>query len=60
MNIEWTRIASPVGELTIAAYDGRLVNLCFEGWWTKRHAALARRFPDSRFVAVKDPAGAVC
>ncbi len=59
MKIETARMHSPVGLLTIAAIDGRLVGLCFDGLWQRRERDLARRFPSCSFAIVADPAGAV-
>lgn len=59
MRIEVAQKNSPVGVLTIAAIDGRLAGLCFEGLWQRRERALARRFASCEIVATPDPAGAV-
>jgi len=59
MIFEHTELASPVGNLSIAASGGRLVALCFEGIWDERVRSLERRFPGSRFHTAKDPAGVV-
>lgn len=59
MKIERSQMRSPVGRLTIAAREGRLVALCFEGLWERRQRALGRKLGDVRFVASRDPAGAV-
>lgn len=57
MTIECAQMDSPVGTLTLAVHEGRLVGLCFDGLWARREKALARQLPSSRFVAATDPAG---
>lgn len=42
MRIEIAETLSPVGKLTIAVHDGRLVGLCFEGLWPRRRGALEK------------------
>ncbi|MFN2425487.1 MAG: methylated-DNA--[protein]-cysteine S-methyltransferase [Candidatus Binatia bacterium] len=59
MKIEIAELASPVGNLTIAVNDGRLVGLCFEGLWPRRRSALEKRDANCTFVPARDPRG-VC
>lgn len=59
MNIECRTIDSPVGRLTLAAHEGRLVALCFDGLWERRERQLRRIEPRCRFEEAGDPAGAV-
>jgi methylated-DNA-[protein]-cysteine S-methyltransferase len=59
MNIECAEMASPVGRLSLAVSSGRLIALCFEGHWQKRHAALKQHFGDATFVSSPDPARVV-
>lgn len=58
MIIEWTEVPSPVGTLTLAAAESRLVALCFAGLWEKRVRDFERRFEDCRLVRRGDAAGA--
>jgi methylated-DNA-[protein]-cysteine S-methyltransferase len=57
MIIECSELASPVGRLTLAVTDAKLIGLCFEGHWQRRHVALKKRFPSCSFASVPDPAG---
>jgi len=57
MNIERCTIDSPVGPLTLAAHEGALVALCFEGLWERRERQLRRVDPACRFEEGADPAG---
>jgi methylated-DNA-[protein]-cysteine S-methyltransferase len=57
MIIECSELASPVGRLTLAVADSKLVALCFEGHWQRRHEALKKHFPSCSFASVPDPAG---
>jgi methylated-DNA-[protein]-cysteine S-methyltransferase len=59
MKIEHCKVDSPVGPLTLAAREGALVALCFEGLWERRERQLRRIVPDCRFEEAADPAGAV-
>ncbi len=59
MIIECSEIASPVGRLTLAVSGTKLIGLCFEGHWQRRHEALRKRFPSSSFASSADPAGVV-
>jgi len=59
MTIECTQMDSPVGTLTLAVHEGRLVGLCFEGLWARREKALSKQLPACRFVSASDPAGVV-
>lgn len=59
MIIERCTIASPVGPLTLAAADGKLLALSFGELWERRERALLRLAPGCRFVEAGDPAGAV-
>ncbi|MFN2377315.1 MAG: methylated-DNA--[protein]-cysteine S-methyltransferase [Candidatus Binatia bacterium] len=58
MIIEWTEVPSPVGRLTLAAAESRLVALCFDGLWEKRIRDFEQRFENCRFVRRSDAAGA--
>lgn len=58
MHITRCTLDSPVGRLTLAAHDDRLVGLCFEGLWERRERALLRLAPACRFTDASDPAGA--
>jgi len=57
MKIETAELASPVGNLTIAVSEGRLVGLCFEGLWERRREALERGAAGCTFARASDPAG---
>jgi methylated-DNA-[protein]-cysteine S-methyltransferase len=57
MKIEIAETSSPVGRLTLAVHDTRLVGLCFEGLWPRRRNALERRDGACTFVRSADPAG---
>jgi methylated-DNA-[protein]-cysteine S-methyltransferase len=59
MKIETAQLASPVGNLTIAVNEGRLVGLCFEGLWERRRLSFERRDAGATFVTAADPAGVV-
>jgi methylated-DNA-[protein]-cysteine S-methyltransferase len=56
-NLEIAELDSPVGRLTIAARDGRLVSLCFDGLWPRRLAWLTKRHGDVHCRVTRDPAG---
>jgi methylated-DNA-[protein]-cysteine S-methyltransferase len=57
MIIECSELASPVGRLSLAVREAKLIGLCFEGHWQRRHAALKKRFPACSFTSSADPAG---
>jgi len=62
VKIEIAETSSPVGKLTIAVHDGRLVGLCFEGLWPRRRDALerhalAKHATACTFVRAADPGG---
>ena len=57
MIIECSELQSPVGRLTLAVTDAKLIGLCFEGHWQRRHVTLKKRFPSCSFESVSDPAG---
>jgi methylated-DNA-[protein]-cysteine S-methyltransferase len=57
--IQCAEIVSPIGRLTLAVADTRLIGLCFEGLWQRRHVALKKRFPACSFESAPDPAGVV-
>lgn len=57
MKIEIADIASPVGNLTIAVAENRLVGLCFEGLWPRRRSALEKRDSGCTFARTGDPGG---
>jgi methylated-DNA-[protein]-cysteine S-methyltransferase len=62
MKIEIAETSSPVGTLTIAVHDRRLVGLCFEGLWPRRRNALEKHALEKdgaacTFVRVVDPGG---
>lgn len=59
MTIDTARFRSPVGELTLAARDTRVVAICFEGTWESRRERLAARFPGDAFREARDPAGTI-
>lgn len=59
MKIEIAEAASPVGTLTIAVHDSRLVGLCFEGLWPRRRNALEKHDSTCTFVRRADPGGVV-
>jgi methylated-DNA-[protein]-cysteine S-methyltransferase len=42
--LERAEVASPIGRIVIVVHDGRLCALNFADRWTRREAALARRF----------------
>jgi methylated-DNA-[protein]-cysteine S-methyltransferase len=56
MIIECSELASPVGRLTLAVAGSKLVALCFEGHWQRRHESLKKSFPSCSFASVPDPA----
>ncbi len=56
MNIEVAEMDSPVGRLTLAVRNQRLVALCFEGLWARRLRALERHLAGCRFASSTDPA----
>jgi methylated-DNA-[protein]-cysteine S-methyltransferase len=47
MTIETARVASPIGDVVVAALDGRVVALGFEEYWPRLEDRLRRRFPQS-------------
>jgi methylated-DNA-[protein]-cysteine S-methyltransferase len=57
MIIECSELASPVGRLTLAVSGEKLIGLCFEGHWQRRHESLKKRFPSCSFASATDPAG---
>jgi len=57
MKIEIAETSSPVGKLTIAVHDRRLVGLCFEGLWPRRRSALEKHAATCTFARAVDPAG---
>jgi methylated-DNA-[protein]-cysteine S-methyltransferase len=59
MRLEVTTMASPLGELTLAARDARLCLLHFGGDGPDVRAMLARWYRDMPIQANPDPAGAV-
>ena len=59
MTIETAEFASPVGRITLAVRDGRLCALDFTEKWSRRRAALEKRFGRVEFHTATDPAGVV-
>jgi len=59
MRIEIAEMTSPVGRLTIAAANQRLLGLCFDGLWERRRKTLEVRHGGCTFTHAADPAGVV-
>jgi len=57
--IETAEFASPVGRITLAVRDGCLCALDFTEKWSRRRAALEKRFGQVEFRTATDPAGVV-
>ena len=56
--IETAEVASPIGRITLAVRDGCLCALDFTEKWSRRRAALEKRFGQVEFRTATDPAGA--
>jgi methylated-DNA-[protein]-cysteine S-methyltransferase len=59
MIIECSEVPSPVGRLTIAVAETKLVALCFEGHWRGRHEMLKKQIAGCEFTSAADPARVV-
>src|SRR5206468_11511841 len=57
--IETAEVASPIGRITLAVRDGCLCALDFTEKWSRRRAALEKRFGQGEFRTATDPAGVV-
>lgn len=59
MTLECAEFASPIGEIVVAAHEGRLCALGFAEQWPRKRAWLEKRFGQLEFREAADPAGAV-
>jgi len=57
--LDVAELATPVGLITLAVRDERLIALCFEGGWERKRRALERRLGPCRLRRAKDPAAVV-
>jgi methylated-DNA-[protein]-cysteine S-methyltransferase len=52
--IDIVEFASPIGEITVAAHDGRVCALSFTDRWPQRRVQLEKRFQQTAFRHVSD------